>query len=111
MWESDAGLGDLFDFTFKKFVFSGSFCLPNSVKDLRIFTEQICMDVFKKINHKKNISSIERRELSQWQSISSGNSKSCTQTQYSIGNAPIGLENLSKTFDIICELHVFSVIN
>ena len=88
-------LDDLYDYTFNKYVFSDSFHLPTSVSDLRIFTEKVCKEIVQKKESEYQWSQ------SEWGSKSSFDSKNETQNQTLMPNAPIGLDSLSKTFDII----------
>ena len=94
-------LEDLYDFTFNKYVFSESFHLPASISDLRTFTEKLCKDIVQKVSQKKGANfAIAEDPLyeSYWETGSSLPPKS---PKALMKNSPIGLDSLSKTFNII----------
>ena len=97
-------LEDLYDYTFNKYVFSDSFHLPASISDLRTFTEKLCKDIVQKISQKKSANfaiAEDPLSLSYWESGSSLHQKSSNQSKALLKNSPIGLDSLSKTFNII----------
>ena len=97
-------LEDLYDYTFNKYVFSDSFHLPASISDLRTFTEKLCKDIVQKISQKKGSNfaiAEDPLSLSVLESGSSLHQKSLNQSKALMKNSPIGLDSLSKTFNII----------
>ena len=96
-------LEDLHDYTFNKYVFSDSFHLPASINDLRSFTEKLCKEIFQKISQESCCRSPTGTSLSPFfcESGPTLHSKSMNPTKSTMKNSPIGLDSLSKTFNII----------
>jgi len=101
---------DVFDKIFKKYVQTDTFRLPMCVKELRLFTQKICQSLLEDLSNNQSgtVSQITTKSSS-WssstgssklRSISLSPSKSPKLTSPS-KNAPIGLNSLSKTFNII----------
>ena len=95
---------DVFDKTFKKYVQTDSFRLPMSVKELRLFSLKICQSLLDDF-YSNNQSSVSCS--SPFSSIQSSPSSPTRKTsRQSSGtspskNAPIGINSLSKTFNIL----------
>ena len=93
-------LEDLFDYSFNKYVFSESFQMPPTLGDLRIFTERLCKEIFYKLTSRKVGTQSCGLENIQGSSrdLKAPENQSNTTTKK---NSPIGLESLSKTFNIL----------
>jgi len=90
---------DNFDYIFNQHVFSDYFCIPTTISELRIFAEKVYKDVFQKTKQKTE--NEHYWSNSEWECKSSLSSENEIQIKPVMKNAPIGLESLSKTFDII----------
>ena len=91
---------ELFDKTFKKYVLTDSFRLPMSVKELRLFTQKISQTLVDEYCH------CPQESFSISSTTSAPSSPIRKTPRQSSGsppskNAPIGLNSLSKTFNII----------
>ena len=97
---------DIFDKAFKKYVLMDSFRLPMCVKELRLFSERICQAFLEEYSNNQSLTigssskSLSPRTMNQFNSSSSRSSKSLSNSSPS-KNAPIGMNSLSKTFNII----------
>ena len=96
-------IDDLFDNTFCKYVHSDSFRLPMSVKELRLFTERICKELFLQLNEKDSFNPAGGSiNWSQSENLSKSEvSAVLNKNRTPMKNTPIGLNSLSKTFNII----------
>ena len=100
---------DVFDKIFKKYVHTDTFRLPMCVKELRLFTHKICLTLLEEVSNNQsapttttttNSSSWSSSGGSKLRSLSLSPSKSPKLASPS-KNAPIGLNSLSKTFNIL----------
>ena len=99
---------DVFDKIFKKYVQTDTFRLPMCVKELRLFTHKICLSLLEDLSHNQSGTVSQMTKSSSWspstessklRSISLSPSKSPNVSPSK--NAPIGLNSLSKTFNIL----------
>ena len=100
---------DVFDKIFKKYVQTDTFRLPMCVKELRLFTQKICLSLLEDLSNNQSGTVNTTTNSSSWtssigssklRSISLSPSKSPKLVSPS-KNAPIGLNSLSKTFNIL----------
>ena len=97
---------DIFDKTFKKYVLMDTFRLPMCVKELRLFSEKICQSFLEEYSNHHSLTlsssskSLSPRSMKQYTSLSTRSNKSSSNSSPS-KNAPIGMNSLSKTFNII----------
>ena len=97
---------DIFDKTFKKYVLMDTFRLPMCVKELRLFSEKICQSFLEEYSNHHSLTlsssskSLSPRSMKQYTSLSTRSNKSSSNSS-PIKNALIGINSLSKTFNII----------
>ena len=94
---------EAFDEIFYKHSHSPTFDIPLSIKELKLFTEKVCLETYKELNNQKIFSSLTT-STDWYQSHSDFNKEKEAETKnYKKENAnnPIGMNSLTHTFNIL----------
>ena len=87
-----------FSSVFSKFVHAESFRVPLSVKELREFTVEVCKELFKLVDKEGELSA---EKWSEDGSTRVNDGAKVKKSKEENKDTPIGLNSLSKTFNII----------
>jgi hypothetical protein len=92
---------EAFDEIFYKLSHSPTFDIPLSIKELKLFTEKVCLETYKELNNQKIFSSLTTS--TDWsQSHSDLNKEAETKnSKKEKANDPIGMNSLTHTFNIL----------